>query len=500
MADQIPISGLPAIVTPATTDIFPVVQAGTTYKESIAQLLNLVGTSLVAVYVDGNLGSDTTGSGSAINPYATVGKALSTITTASNTQRYSIMVSGITTESATVTLKPWVNIIGTGFVATRLLGVTTFTFGTNFNNTASANVVIKSLSTNGNWSLAPTGTGTNFVYFDDVLLGGSISYTGRTSVANSDNIIFANSTPGGAVTISDVNVTSFNSEYGGDITSTISGTHTITYLSQADSLNNINITTAGGVLNTFLAAADVILGTVTVTGTGAKFSYDPVSYPQTAISLITGGTAVTPNTIQNTPIGSVTPNTGVFTSSTYNGVITTVNRSNNSATANQTLTSATTNVPFLSGNMNEVVFNSVVVGSSVGTGFTTNSTLAVNSFFGNLAIQTLSTNGAYIDFVTPANLAVGVYMLEYAFIFGNVSPIFDLTFKANGAGSYSNLRTGNDAYTNQGDGLSIFYREFITITTAGNLANFRWTANGKNASSTGFFVRIGAPLRLTKLG
>ena len=37
------ISNLPAIVTPALTDVFPVVQAGVTYKETITQLSTLIG-------------------------------------------------------------------------------------------------------------------------------------------------------------------------------------------------------------------------------------------------------------------------------------------------------------------------------------------------------------------------------------------------------------------------------------------------------------------------
>jgi hypothetical protein len=43
----IKISALPSIVTPALTDIFPVVQAGVTYKETVTQLSALIGTVAV---------------------------------------------------------------------------------------------------------------------------------------------------------------------------------------------------------------------------------------------------------------------------------------------------------------------------------------------------------------------------------------------------------------------------------------------------------------------
>jgi len=43
----IKISALPAIVAPATSDVFPVVQSGVTYEETIAQLFTLLGTDAI---------------------------------------------------------------------------------------------------------------------------------------------------------------------------------------------------------------------------------------------------------------------------------------------------------------------------------------------------------------------------------------------------------------------------------------------------------------------
>ncbi len=180
------------------------------------------------------------------------------------------------------------------------------------------------------------------------------------------------------------------------------------------------------------------------------------------------------------------------------GAVVTVNRSNNAPNANQVLTSAATSVPFLSGNMNQVAFNTCAIANTVGTGFTASGTLAGNGF-SSPVIQTDSANGAYIDYVTPFVLPVGVYMIEYIFVWGNLSPIFDLTYKANGAGGYSSLRTAQDAYVSFGDGFSVFYREFVTITTGGQLMNLRWTANGKNAGSGAYFVRVGN-ISITLLG
>lgn len=45
----IKISALPSIVAPATADVFPVVQSGVTYKETVAQLITLLSTSITSL-------------------------------------------------------------------------------------------------------------------------------------------------------------------------------------------------------------------------------------------------------------------------------------------------------------------------------------------------------------------------------------------------------------------------------------------------------------------
>jgi len=62
------------------------------------------------VFVSNN-GSDSTGTGNFENPYATVAHALTTITTNSSTNTYSIgLIGGTITETAAVNFKPWVNL------------------------------------------------------------------------------------------------------------------------------------------------------------------------------------------------------------------------------------------------------------------------------------------------------------------------------------------------------------------------------------------------------
>src|SRR5579864_7269362 len=105
----VPISGLPAVSNAATTDIFPVVQGGVTYKESITQVLQLISPVQNIVNVEAQTGSDVTGKGTAISPFATVTHALSTITTNSATNPFVILVNGNVSETTWV-LKPFVDI------------------------------------------------------------------------------------------------------------------------------------------------------------------------------------------------------------------------------------------------------------------------------------------------------------------------------------------------------------------------------------------------------
>lgn len=174
---------------------------------------------------------------------------------------------------------------------------------------------------------------------------------------------------------------------------------------------------------------------------------------------------------------------------------------NGSATTNTTITSASTTAPFVFGQMTEVAFDTICIAGSVSANLTGDTALSENAFFSFLACQSANGNdGRNITFQTPGNLAAGVYMVEYGLIFGNVAGICDISYKANGAGAFSALRTGVDLYTDFGDGYTSLFREFITITTAGNPLYIKWTANGKNAGSGAYWVRLAGPIRVTKLG
>lgn len=183
------------------------------------------------------------------------------------------------------------------------------------------------------------------------------------------------------------------------------------------------------------------------------------------------------------------------------GTVVWSNKTNASSTTNTTLTSAVTFVPFLYGGMTEAVFDTIAAGSAVSANFTGTTALVQNSFNGILGCQNANGNdGNTVTFQSPGNIDVGVYKVEYGIVFGDIAAIVDMSYKANGAGGFSALRTGVDCYVSGGDPFPVSFIDFITVTTGGNPFSIRWTANGKNAGSASFWVRPCGSVRLTKLG
>jgi len=169
-----------------------------------------------------------------------------------------------------------------------------------------------------------------------------------------------------------------------------------------------------------------------------------------------------------------------------------------SASTNVALTSASTTVNFLKGAMTEVAF-SPCLSSSIGS-FTIGSGSITAGNFGFACIYTGNpSNGNYLQYVTPNTLAVGVYRLEYMLGSDSARAIIDCAIKINGAGSFTALRSQVDMYSASGSGGGVNMVDYFTVTTAGNTGTIRWTANGKNAASSNYYVVI-CSIRITLLG
>ena len=98
----IKISNLPAVVAPALTDIFPVVQGGITYKETITQLQTLLGLSTVTTTgVQNQSYSYAADSGAADAYAATMSPAILNYVAG---QRFDVLISNTNTTASTLNI------------------------------------------------------------------------------------------------------------------------------------------------------------------------------------------------------------------------------------------------------------------------------------------------------------------------------------------------------------------------------------------------------------
>ncbi len=177
----IKISALPAIATPALTDIFPVVQGGVTYKETCTQLAALLGTvSTISITGTANqiIADQPTGNVTLSTPQD--------IATTSNVTFGSVAFSP-TTKGIVGT--PTNNDAGAGFVGEYITAT-----GTNVSISSGVGKTITSISlTAGDWDVSGA------ISFDPddtttvAILSGSVSSTNNTNEVNT-SLFFIQST------------------------------------------------------------------------------------------------------------------------------------------------------------------------------------------------------------------------------------------------------------------------------------------------------------------
>lgn len=209
-------------------------------------------------------------------------------------------------------------------------------------------------------------------------------------------------------------------------------------------------------------------------------------------------TSVTLGTSGNTTVlaSGTTTSTGVLKQT---GTVTQQNVNNGTMTTNTTTTSASATLPLCVGGTKEVFWDTCDVNGNVSANLSSNKSLSINSTTGTLAVQQDSAaNGDHITLTSPANLAVGQYALYYNIIMDNLRPIVDIALQINGGG-FQNLRTGVDLYTAGAGTYCSNMMEFFTVTTGGSPMLVKFTANGKNAASSNYFIQIGN-FRLLKTG
>lgn len=345
-----------------------------------------------SVYVDAQSGSDTIGNGSAMNPYATLAKANSSITDNATAKRYVIVLTGTATEAA-VAIKPFVSIVGFSPNSARI-SVTGagnhITLDASWTGGSTSNLENITLVSSTNLSFntsAIVGTGSQISCFN-VQAGSGATWLGRA--AGSDILVLSQCGFGGNISITDANIDSSLNNIGGfSFLISTNATVQIFWVSQADVFDGdiiVSETSAQSTVAQFFNSS--IIGQMTSTGATALIQYDATSYPQGGFTFTSGGIA---SQFISSP--GVIPHTSV-TGATY-----TLVGSDYYLACNRAGTIALT-FPTATGSGRTIIVKDVsgaagtnnITATSSGATFDGVATLTINTNYGSLTLTDTATN------------------------------------------------------------------------------------------------------------
>lgn len=314
-----------------------------------ANLISSLGLGLnTRIYVDASVGSDTNGSGSAINPYLSITKALSVITDNSVSKPYAIILSGSTTETA-ISLKPFVSIIGNGYPSSQITisgAGNNVVLDSSWSGVASGALILDGItfsSSNLNFNLnGIAGSSANIVIRDCSIIG-NLTYQGRGTTVDQLHIYHSLLSGASTSTMTDVTTTSFNNNWGTTSNVSTNATSTRIWFSMGDvfgSQHSVSETSGNTIISSINASS---ISVVNVTGATAVYKYDVISLAST-INLSSGGTATALSTANlqsgGTNASLIASNGGIFYSTGSAAAIL-----SGTATANQTLLSGSSSAP-----------------------------------------------------------------------------------------------------------------------------------------------------------
>lgn len=247
-------------------------------------------------------GNDSTGIGSVLNPFASVGAAMAAVSDASPTKRYVIRVSaGDYTESSALNIKPNVFVVGSGQDGVRITAPS-FGLDASFTGSADNRSGMANLFTIGahNYNFGTVTSTAGKLYFRDVTFtyvssaaDAAVTITGTNAINQAQ---FDSCTFFGTITFSGVNVGVF----------TNNKCFTTIVLNQHSSVATV-LNAAGGFADGLTATAAVnnfsrrcsvfarsmkFDGTVTVDGPSAYFDYTVSSLPPAGATVLNGGNLV----------------------------------------------------------------------------------------------------------------------------------------------------------------------------------------------------------------
>ncbi len=260
-----------------------------------------------AVYVMKG-GDDTTGDGTLAAPYLTITHAYSTITTASTTNRFSLVVGpGRFDEPGDIVIKPWIWLIGTQRTATRVTSATNIvrldSSFANGNYRMGCMNILFSGSTNVTFDLQTLGGSGSTVFESDAFyVNNQFTFLGRTSA---DFVELWNSQFLGVMTLYSLQGLLKNCYCGSNILISDLGGSENTYVDMTATYVAGNVTITQTLVNTFNSSlvGSYIGGVLNLVSTGTLNITADATLPQTVnitgVTTLTRATAAT--TIGYTP-------------------------------------------------------------------------------------------------------------------------------------------------------------------------------------------------------
>jgi hypothetical protein len=191
---DIKVSQLPTVGASDAADLIYAVQGGVSVQETLQQVLDLVQGSVSGIpqliYINSDIGSDTTGNGSINNPYETYEKARSVAAlSATSAIPYSIVPIGVFNITGNLALSPFVNIVGLNDGSSKIVLTGSVGLNSSFDATSNPFCYISNvaLSATGGVSLTFGVSQSASIYFD-IDLSGSASIT--LNGTGSETIVF----------------------------------------------------------------------------------------------------------------------------------------------------------------------------------------------------------------------------------------------------------------------------------------------------------------------
>jgi len=387
-------------------------------------------------------GSDTTGTGSVLNPWATVSHAMSQITTNSSTSPFVISISGYINDSGTINYKPWVGLKGETVLAT-LNNSNPIVPDNSWQSNVNGNAEIQDLTINGDMTLdfsAMTfaSAGSPNIGFNNVGIFGTFSLAGAV---NCQPVLFTYDNYIPTAYFDNASIISyagdeFDNISFGTLKPAVSGDGLGCQITAAQ-LGNVTFSPPSALTYTpgFQIKSSIIQGTLSGNGSNCNIVIDPDSYvtptltDDATITLLSAGVSVCPvGGDLSGEVGSAAVATvGGATAANIASGISVVNAATSLNTANTLVLRG------VGGNFSAGTITASLNGNASTATSATSATSVTGSFAGDVTGTQSAMSVSLVGGVTASNVASGANIANAATSSNTANTIM----KRDGSGDFS---------------------------------------------------------------